>query len=62
MMKKQTDKMRKANFKIAYIQNMNTEESTYKRLISDNANEGRDCISATLPKKNLKNLSSGIGQ
>ena len=57
----QKERMRKANFRLPYTQNMNTEQSTYKNCISDlvqeNAlNEGRPAIMS-----NLKNASIKLG-
>ena len=51
--------MRKANFKMPYIQNMNTEVSTYKNAISDavqphSLNPGRPRIMDELKAANLK--------
>ena len=58
-LKDQKERMRKANFKIPYTSNMNTEQTTYKNSISDlvteNAlNAGRPDIMSNLKKASIK--------
>lgn len=53
--------MRKTNFKLPNNRNMQTEQSTYKNLISDNAEDGRRSQEKVQMLTNLKETSVTIG-